>query len=66
MNKLQQQFLLDSEAKAFDLDHRKILKFNISRYDTAVKKGKEQYINLQLAKDRAARIKRNVVNNLEE
>ena len=59
-------FLEQSEIKAFDEGHRKTLKFNISRYDTAVSQGKEQYQNLQLAKDRASRIKRNVINNLEE
>jgi len=66
MSDLKQQFLVESEKKAFDLNHRKILKFNISRYDKAVVKGKTQYADLDLAKDRAARIKRNVVNHLEE
>jgi L-lactate dehydrogenase complex protein LldF len=65
MADLQQEFLAKSEAKAFDLEHRKILKFNISKYDTAVAKGKQQYSDLQLAKDRAARIKRMVVNDLQ-
>lgn len=66
MASLKHQFLIDSEVKAFDLEHRKKLKFNIGRYDAAVVKGKLQYSNLELAKERAARIKRNVVNNLEE
>lgn len=66
MGSIKQQFLEESAKKAFDLDHRKILKFNISRYESAVAKGKTQYADLQLAKDRAARIKRNVVNNLEQ
>jgi len=65
MSELKQKFLLDSEAKAFDLEHRKKLKFNIGRYDSAVLNGKKQYINLELAKERAARIKRNVINNME-
>jgi L-lactate dehydrogenase complex protein LldF len=65
MANIQERFLEKSEQKAFDLEHRKILKFNISKYDTAVAKGKQQYADLQLAKDRAARIKRMVVNNLE-
>jgi L-lactate dehydrogenase complex protein LldF len=65
MNETHHQFLLDSEAKAFDLVHRKKLRFNIGRYDAAVVKGKAQYSDLELAKARAARIKRNVVNNLE-
>ena len=66
MNTTHNKFLIESEVKAFDLEHRKKLKFNIGRYDAAVIKGKQQYSNLELAKERAARIKRNVVNNLEE
>jgi len=66
MTDLKHQFLIESERKAFDLEHRKKLKFNIGRYDKAVIEGKLQYSNLELAKERAARIKRNVVNNLEE
>jgi len=66
MASLKHQFLIESEVKAFDLEHRKKLKFNIGRYDAAVVKGKLQYSNIELAKERAARIKRNVVNNLEE
>ncbi len=65
MSNKQERFLVESEKKAFDLEHRKVLKFNISKYETAVAKGKQQYADLHLAKDRAARIKRQVVNNLE-
>jgi len=65
MSQQQKQFLKDTAKIAFDENHRKIIDFNISRYDTAVAKGKKQYHNLDLAKKRAARIKRNVVNNLE-
>lgn len=63
---LKHKFLEESERKAFDLEHRKKLKFNIGRYDVAVAKGKKQYSDLELAKERAARIKRNVINNLGE
>ena len=65
MNETHIKFLIDSEKKAFDLEHRKKLNFNIGKYDKAVIKGKQQYSNLDLAKKRAARIKRNVVNNME-
>jgi len=65
MSKQKTQFLKDTAKIAFDENHRKIIDFNISRYDTAVANGKKQYVNLELAKKRAARIKRNVVNNLE-
>lgn len=58
------KFVSDSEKKAFDKVHRATLAFNISRYDAAVVKGKEQYFNLELAKERAAHIKNKVINDL--
>ena len=65
MSEQKKQFLKDTAKIAFDQNHRKIIEFNISRYDKAVKEGKKQYFNLELAKERAARIKHNVVNDLE-
>jgi len=65
MSQQKAQFLKDTAKIAFDENHRKIIDFNISRYEKAVEKGKKQYLDLDLAKDRAARIKRNVVNDLE-
>ncbi|MEI6059745.1 MAG: LutB/LldF family L-lactate oxidation iron-sulfur protein [Bacteroidota bacterium] len=58
------KFVADSEKKAFDKVHRATVAFNISRYDAAVVKGKEQYINLGLAKERAAHIKNKVITDL--
>ena len=45
------EFMKAAENKAFNLDHRRKIKFNISRYDDAVAKGKRQYQNLELAKE---------------
>lgn len=61
-NKFQQ----DSAQKAFDTEHRRKIAFNISRYDDAVVKGKLQYANLDLAKERAAHIKHKATGNLEK
>jgi len=58
------KFVADSEKKAFDKGHRATLAYNISRYDTAVLRGKGQYINLALAKERGAHIKNKVINDL--
>jgi len=58
------KFVADSEKKAFDKTHRATLAFNIGRYDSAVIKGKEQYLNLELAKERAAHIKNKVITDL--
>ena len=56
-------FLEDSKI-ASDLNHRKTINFNISRYDEAVKKGKLRYRNMDLAKQRASYIKEMAVSNL--
>ncbi len=66
MSDLYKKFLIDSEKKAFDKEHRKTIKFNISKYDAAVKKGKPQYKDIELAKERASLCKEKVVNNLDK
>lgn len=58
------QFLLDSEAKAFDLEHRRKIRFNIGKYNAAVQNGLKQYQDHELARTRASYIKTNVINNL--
>jgi L-lactate dehydrogenase complex protein LldF len=52
------KFKQAAEKIAFNKQHRATIKFNISKYDVAVVNGKKRYENLQLAKDRAAYIKR--------
>ncbi len=59
-------FIKASELKAFDKNHRKTINFNISKYDIAVSKGKLQYKNLDLAKERAANIKHRTINDLDK
>ncbi|EFK96885.1 protein containing DUF162 [sediment metagenome] len=59
-------FLEASEEKAFDRKHRKTINFNMGKYDKKVAEGKNQYVNLELAKSRAAHIKRKSIENLEK
>ncbi len=59
-------FLKKAEKIAFDKVHREKIKFNISRYDAAVVKGKSIYANLDLARNRAGYIKYRVINELEK
>jgi L-lactate dehydrogenase complex protein LldF len=66
MYEVYHKFLKDSERKAFDLEHRIKINFNISKYDAAVEKGKNLYSNLELARKRASAIKHRVVNNLDK
>lgn len=61
------RFLEKSKEKGFDKQHRKTINFNISKYDTAVKKGQESlYSNIELARRRAGYIKNKVVNDLDK
>jgi L-lactate dehydrogenase complex protein LldF len=60
------QFLIESEAKAFDLEHRKKIRFNIGKYNAAVEKGMHQYSNHELARQRASFIKTTTINNLDK
>ena len=66
MSVIAEKFLKESKLKAFDLDHRKKLNFNIGKYNDAFKKGLKQYENLDLAKNRAANIKSKVLNDLDK
>ncbi|MFZ4725942.1 MAG: LutB/LldF family L-lactate oxidation iron-sulfur protein, partial [Paludibacter sp.] len=60
------KFTHESEEIAFDLKHRNTIKFNISRYDTAVSKGMARYNNVEIAKNEAAAIKREVLQNWDK
>ncbi len=51
---------------AADKVHREKIKFNISRYESAVEKGQKIYKNLELARERAGHTKYKVINNLEK
>ena len=59
------KFLLDSERVAFDLRHRATILFNMSKYYAAVDRGRTRYISLQLARKRAAYVKRQALINLD-
>lgn len=66
MNQKEKRFLADAEKKAFDPEHLRILRYNISRYDAAVKRGELQYSNIEHSRKRAARQKEQSLNNLEQ
>ncbi len=66
MPEIKKKFIQDANKKAFDKDHRKTIKYNISKYDAAVSIGKGQFCNLELAKTRAAHLKYKIINDLEK
>ena len=61
-----EQFLQDSEAKAFDREHRRKIRFNIGKYDAAVSAGLKLYHDHELARDRGAYLKATVLEKLDE
>jgi len=66
MSKTLETFLSASEKKAFDVNHRKKILFNIEQYDNCVAEGKKQFSNLELAKTRVSGIKHKSIENLEK
>src|ERR1700761_8498524 len=60
------EFLVAAEEKAFNTDHRRIINFNIGRYDTSVARGLSRIINLDNAKRKGHVIKWKVMENLDK
>jgi L-lactate dehydrogenase complex protein LldF len=65
MSDVYNKFQSDSEIKAFDLQHRKTINYNIGKYNEAVLRGKKQYHNLEMARRQAAFKKYRAIENLE-
>jgi L-lactate dehydrogenase complex protein LldF len=59
-------FIAKSTIKSADLEHRRKINFNIGRYNAAVPKGKEQFENLDLARERAKNIKWRAIETLDQ
>ncbi len=66
MSKTAEDFIVNTEAKAFDLKHRGIINHNIGKYDAAVSRGISRLANLENAKRKAHVIKWKVMENLDK
>ncbi|MBC7629525.1 LutB/LldF family L-lactate oxidation iron-sulfur protein [Ferruginibacter sp.] len=66
MSENAQTFIAKSTIKAADLDHRRKINFNIGRYNAVVPKGKEQFADIDLAKERAKNIKWRAIETLDQ
>src|ERR1700760_260284 len=66
MSNTAEEFLVASEEKAFDPNHRRIINYNIGRDDAAVKRGLSKFINLDNAKRKGHVIKWKVMENLDK
>ena len=60
------EFLVKSDEKAFDLDHRKTINHNIGKYNVAVTRGISRFENLENSKKKAHAIKWRVMENLDK
>jgi len=65
MTEQSQTFIAKSTIKAADLEHRRKINYNISKYNAVVPKGKEQFVDLNLAKERAKNIKWRAIESLD-
>lgn len=59
-------FVHTSDTKAFDSDHRRIINYNIGKYDVAVERGLSKFANLENSKRKAHTIKWKVMENLDK
>ena len=59
-------FIAKTTIKAPDLEHRRKINFNIGRYNAKVPEGKEQFADLNLAKERAKNIKWRAIETLDQ
>src|SRR5690606_30398929 len=66
MSHFAQEFHSLSEQKAFDLDHRRVINYNIGKYDTAVERGLSRLVNLETSKRKAHTLKWRVMENLDK
>jgi len=57
-------FIAKSTVKAADLEHRRKINFNIDKYNTTVPLGKQQFSDIDIARERAKNAKWRAIENL--
>lgn len=66
MNETAAIFKAKSSIKSADLDHRHKINFNIGKYNAVVPKGKQQFEDIALVKERAKNIKWRALETLDQ
>ncbi|MGC4100279.1 LutB/LldF family L-lactate oxidation iron-sulfur protein [Ferruginibacter sp.] len=66
MSETSSTFIAKSKIKAADLEHRRKINFNIGRYNAVVPKGKEQFADVHLVRERAKNIKWRAIETLDQ
>jgi L-lactate dehydrogenase complex protein LldF len=66
MSEQSETFIAKSTIKAADLEHRRKINFNIGKYNAVVPKGKEQFADVHLARERAKNVKWRAIETLDQ
>lgn len=66
MSQQSQTFIAKSTIKSADLEHRRKINFNIGKYNASVPKGKEQFADVHLARERAKNLKWRAIETLDQ
>jgi L-lactate dehydrogenase complex protein LldF len=66
MTETSKTFIAKSTVKAADLEHRRKINFNINKYNSVVPKGKEQFEDVHLARERAKNVKWRAIETLDQ
>jgi L-lactate dehydrogenase complex protein LldF len=59
-------FIAKSTTKAADIEHRRKINFNIGRYNSVVPIGKQQFEDIELARERAKNIKWKAIETIDK
>lgn len=65
MSHASSSFIAKSTIKAADLEHRRKINFNISKYNAVVPQGKQQFTDVSLAREKAKNAKWRALENLD-
>ncbi len=66
MKEIAENFIAKSTIKAADKEHRRKINFNIGKYNAVVPKGKEQFADVHLARERAKNLKWRAIETLDQ
>lgn len=65
MSEQSSSFLAKSTVKSADREHRRKINFNIARYNAVVPQGKQQFTDVQLAREKAKNLKWKAIETLD-
>lgn len=66
MQQSETTFLAKSEVKTQDLDHRRKINFSMKQYDNAFQQGRQQFSDMDIARERAKNVKWRALENLDK